>query len=59
MDTRRRIQTTRTQTDKTILKEAVSEVHFDEKRIMNPILRYIGNPLMSGYWKLVKPLIRW
>lgn len=56
---RRRIQSTRTEPDRAILKEAVSEIHFQEKQIDNVVLRRIGNPLMSLYWKVVKPLIRW
>lgn len=56
---RNRIQKTRTQTDHHILSQAVSEIHFQEKHVDNPVLRYLGNPLMRGYWKLVKPLIRW
>lgn len=56
---RAQLQAKRVKLDRDLLHDAVSEVHFEEKRIMNPVLRYLGNPLMAGYWKLVKPLIRW
>lgn len=56
---RQRIQRERTQPDQALLSEAVGQIHFEERRIMNPILRWIGNPLMAGYWRLIKPLIRW
>jgi GT2 family glycosyltransferase len=59
LDIRHKIQTNRTHTDRYMLDEAVSEIHFQEKRINNPLLRHLGNPLMSLYWRLIKPLIRW
>lgn len=34
-------------------------VNFDDKNFDSPILRYIGNPIMSAYWRLVKILIFW
>ena len=56
---RARLQANRVKKDRDLLADAVSEIHFEEKRIMNPVLRLIGNPLMKFYFSLVKPLIRW
>ncbi len=56
---RKIIQTNRTQSDSFILKDALSEILFDEKHVMNPVLRHIGNPLMKMYWILIKHLIWW
>lgn len=59
LDIRTRVQTNRTQPDHVILTNAVSDIRFEEKHVMNPVLRHLGNPLMNGYWKLIKPFIRW
>lgn len=59
LDIRRRVQQTRKRPDRELLAVAVSEVHFQEKRIDNVVLRRFGNPLMSAYFSLIKPLIRW
>lgn len=56
---RRTLQAIRTRTDRELLADAVGRVTFEEKRINNVMLRYLGNPLMHGYWKIIKPLIQW
>lgn len=56
---RRIIQSRRTVSDKTLLKEVVSEILFQDDSIKNPLLVYVGNPLMSLYWTIVKKLISW
>jgi GT2 family glycosyltransferase len=43
--------------DREFLKNAVADVVFQEAEIKNPVLDYIGNPLMRGYWWVVKRLI--
>jgi GT2 family glycosyltransferase len=49
----------RTASDRTLLANATTVVEFQEASVQNPVLTYIGNPIMSLYWKLVYPLIRW
>lgn len=56
---RHRIQANRTVSDRVLLRHAVGSVHFEEKSINNPLLRYLGNPLLAGYWLLVKKMIVW
>jgi GT2 family glycosyltransferase len=53
------IQSARTVGDRTLLSDAVGAVNFDDGSINNPLLRYIGNPLMSAYWVVVKHLLFW
>jgi GT2 family glycosyltransferase len=45
--------------DRTMLKQAVGTVIFDDSEIQSPLLKYLGNPLMSAYWFLVKKIIFW
>ncbi len=59
MSKRKRIQAARKVADKILLDRAVSTVVFDEKSISNPLLKYIGNPIMAVYWWVVKRLIFW
>jgi hypothetical protein len=56
---RKEIQKNRVITDKVFLATAVSEIKFDDSEINNPILKYIGNPLMKYYLWLVKLVIFW
>ncbi len=56
---RHKIQKLRTIGDRKLLANAVSEVHFEEKSINSPLLRYIGNPLMAAYWWVIRHLILW
>ena len=56
---RQRIQAMRKVGDKALLSKAVSTVVFEEKSIDNPLLRYIGNPLMAVYWWVARRLIFW
>lgn len=56
---RRRIQGLRKISDKELLKGAVSEILFQEEEVASPVLKYLGNPVMRGYWRLTKHLIFW
>ena len=56
---RKNIQAKRQVSDRTLLKLAVGRVVFEEKAIDNPLLRYVGNPLMAGYWWIIRKLIWW
>lgn len=53
------VQSIRKIKDKEMIKNFVGEVVFDEKSINNPILRYIANPIMNFYWKILKIIIVW
>jgi GT2 family glycosyltransferase len=54
---RKFIESIRTKKDKEILRHFQGKVLFQE--IENPVLKYIGNPLMDIYLKLVKIVIFW
>lgn len=57
---RKRIQALRTISDREMLRYSVPSIRFQEKEMANPLLTYIGNPLMSAYyWVVVKCLIWW
>ncbi len=56
---RRRAQRLRTISDRKLLRNAVSRVVFNESAVQNPLLRYVGNPLMAVYWAAAKRLIFW
>ena len=43
--------------DKDFMKDFSGQVLFQE--ISNPLLKYVGNPLINGYWYLVKKIIFW
>lgn len=51
------IQTTRTISDKEFLRFAVADIRFQGDAVRNPVLEYIGNPFMRGYWWIVKKLL--
>jgi GT2 family glycosyltransferase len=54
---RRAIRSSRTIGDRELLRVAVADIRFQEEHVRNPILDYIGNPLMRLYWGIVKQLI--
>lgn len=57
---RRSIQSTRTVSDRELLRHSVPVILFQEKEMENPILNYIGNPIMKAYYYLVvKGCIWW
>jgi GT2 family glycosyltransferase len=56
---RRHIQSLRTVRDKEIIKQAVSEIYFEEAGLDNALLRYIANPLMKLYFIVIKIIIFW
>lgn len=43
--------------DKDIVKYFVSGIEFAE--LQNPLLKYIANPFLAWYWKIVKRIIVW
>lgn len=54
---RAEIKKLRTISDRQLLRNASGKVIFQE--IDNPLLRYIGNPLMNAYWHIAKRCIVW
>jgi len=43
--------------DRALLRLAVSDIAFQEEAIKNPVLDYIGNPIMRAYWWAARHLI--
>lgn len=57
---RKKIQKIRKISDRYLFKYSVPAIYFQEKQMENPILKYIGNPLMKLYYYIVvKGLIWW
>lgn len=56
---RKEVQNARLISDKEFLKIAVSDIAFQEEAVRNPILDYVGNPLLRAYWAVVRRLIWW
>lgn len=54
---RRSIKTVRKIGDRELLKDAVASIEFQEDAVSNPVLEYIGNPIMKAYWWVVKKLL--
>ncbi len=59
LNKRKSIRQIRKVGDRELLKDMVSEILFQEKEMANPLLLYIGNPVMKIYWRLVKAIIWW
>lgn len=56
---RRCVQASRVVPDKELIKLFTGKVVFEEKSINNPLLKYIGNPILNAYWWLVRKIIFW
>lgn len=54
---RRKVQRLRRVPDRTITRTMIARIGYQE--ISNSILKYIGNPLMTIYWRIVRSLIVW
>lgn len=54
---RERIQKTRIVSDREFLRTAASAISFQETSIKNPVLTWIGNPLLRAYWSVARRLI--
>ncbi len=60
LEKRKKMQSERVISDRQLLKYSVPEIKFQETGIHNPLLVYIGNPIMKlYYWIVVKGLIWW
>lgn len=57
---RRHIQTIRRYSDRSLLRNAAAGIYFQDTKMESPLLKYVGNPLMTLYFNLVvKGLIWW
>jgi len=56
---RKYVQSIRQIKDKELIKDLAGKVEFEDKSINNPVLKYIGNPLMNVYWQVIKRIIFW
>ncbi len=54
---RKVIRATRSIGDRELLRLAVADIRFQEEAVRNPVLDYIGNPLMRVYWFVIKRLV--
>lgn len=54
------MQSLRTIPDRTLLRLADTSVRFQEKSMENPLLLYLGNPLMTlYYWAVLRTIVWW
>jgi GT2 family glycosyltransferase len=51
---RRQLKKIRTISDRQLLKHAVAAIEFQDPSVRNPVLEFIGNPVMKAYWWVVK-----
>ena len=54
---RRKVQRLRVMGDREVAKRFVGKIDFQD--MQNPLLKYIGNPVMCAYWSIAKKLIFW
>jgi GT2 family glycosyltransferase len=59
LEKRKNIFKIRKISDRDLLKTAVAGIYFQEKSMENPLLKYIGNPIMKLYFLIIKFFIRW
>lgn len=57
MERRRKIQAARVISDAEFLKQAVATISFQEEHVQNWLLEEVGNPIMNGYWSIVRRLL--
>ncbi len=56
---RKRIQKIRTISDRDILKISSPGIYFQEKEVEHPLLVYIANPVMWGYYWMLRAVVWW
>lgn len=59
LEKRRRIQEKRTIGDRALTHGMATEILFQEEEMRNHLLLYVGNPLMTLYWKLIRLVLWW
>ena len=56
---RKRIQSFRVVSDRELMKLFTGKIAFEEKSASSPLLKYVGNPILSVYWRIAKWIIFW
>lgn len=56
---RKRIQKMRVISDRELTRNSVSAILFQEKSMENPLLLYVGNPIMEIYWWVLRFIMYW
>jgi len=56
---RKNIQNIRVISDRELTRDSVSAILFQEKSMENPILLYVGNPIMEIYWWVIRFVMFW
>lgn len=59
MKKRKAIQASRSISDRKLLAGCGTGVYFQEEEMRNPLLLYVGNPLMTAYYYIVVRLLIW
>lgn len=54
---RKTLQMMRTISDRELLRFAVADISFQEVSVKNPLLTYVGNPILKVYWFFAKRVI--
>lgn len=56
---RKRIQKNRVISDRQFMYHFTGGVYFQDVNFSSPILKYVGNPIMTIYWYLIKLIMFW
>lgn len=59
LEKRKRFQAARQVSDRELLKYSKPGIYFQEKAMESPILKYIGNPLMTVYYWIIRTIVIW
>lgn len=59
LEKRRRIQEKRIVSDRSLTHDMTTKILFQEKEMEHPLLLYVGNPLMTLYWRLIRLVLWW
>ncbi|MBP9863958.1 glycosyltransferase family 2 protein [Patescibacteria group bacterium] len=57
MERRKKIQAERVISDAEFLKHATPVIDFQEEHVRNSLLDQIGNPVMKGYWEIIRNVL--
>jgi GT2 family glycosyltransferase len=56
---RKTVQKNRKISDRDVLKTMVPTISFSDQSVANPVLKYVGNPIMWVYYWILRIFIRW
>jgi hypothetical protein len=59
LDKRSAFQTKRRLTDRQILRYIVPTISFQDASVDQPIIKYLGNPIMLVYYWIIRTLLFW